>query len=78
MTIQDWILQQREEIQMAFWQQVSHLLSDMELNYVMSGVRTGKDLMTLHLELDVFNKYQVDMLKVLEIIRKKYPDEVMF
>ncbi len=78
MTIQDWIEQQREEIQMAAWQQISHLLSDMELNYIMNGVRQGRDLMDLHLELDVFTKYQVDMLKVIEILRRKYPEEILF
>ena len=78
MTIQDWIEQQREEIQMTVWQQISHLLSDMELNYIMNGVRQGRNLMDLHKELDVFTKYQVDMLKVLEIIRKKFPEEVIF
>ena len=78
MTIQDWIAKQREEIQMTAWQQISHLLSDMELNYIMNGVRRGRDLMDLHIELDVFTKYQVDMLKVLEILRRKYPEEILF
>lgn len=77
MTIQEWIEIQNRDVQMAVWQQVSHLLSNMELKFIMSGVQTGRDMMSLHEELDVFTKYQVDMLRVLDIIRRRYPDDVI-
>ena len=70
--------QGQEEIQIQIWKQISHLLSDLELSYIMEGDRKGKDLMDLHVELDVFTKYQVDMLKVIEIIRRRYPEQVLF
>ena len=78
MTIQEWIKSQNREIQMAVWQQIAHLLSNMELSYIMSGVQKGRDLMELHEELDVFIKYQVDLLKVLDIIRRRYPEDVNY
>ena len=77
MTIQEWINIQNKDIQMAVWQQVSHLLSNMELKFIMSGVQSGQDMMALHEELGVFTKYQVDMLRVLDIIRRRYPDDVI-
>jgi len=76
MTIQKWITKQNEKVQMAFWKQLSHLLNNNELKYIMNGVRQGRDLMRLHEELHVFEKYQVDMLKVLDIVRNRYPDEI--
>ncbi|OQY31903.1 MAG: hypothetical protein B6241_12760 [Spirochaetaceae bacterium 4572_59] len=77
MTIQEWINIQNNDIQMKFWQQVSHLLSNIELKFIMNGVQRGQDLMELHEELNVFTKYQVDMLRVLDIIRKRYPDNII-
>ena len=78
MTIQQWIKSQNRSIQMAVWQQMSHLLSNMELQYIMEGVQKDRDLMELHEELNVFTKYQVDMLRVLDIIRNRYPDDVNY
>ncbi len=63
---------------MATWQQISHLLSNFELKYVMEGVSQGRDLMELHEEINVFSKYQVDMLRVLDIIRHRYPEDVNY
>jgi len=78
MTIQNWISRQNETVQMAVWKHISHFLSNMELNYIMNGVRQGKDLMKLHEELGVFEKYQVDMLRMMDIIKRRYPDDVIY
>jgi hypothetical protein len=78
MTIQEWIINQNRNIQMATWQQISHLLSNLELKYIMEGVSQGRDLMELHEEINVFTKYQVDMLRVLDIIRHRYPEDVNY
>jgi len=43
----------------------------------MQGVVDGRDMMILHEELGLFEKYQIDMLRMMDIIRKLYPDEVV-
>lgn len=76
MTIQQWILNQNPQVQAALWRQITHLLSDMELRYVMTGVREGRDMMALHEELEVFTKYQVDLLKAVDAVRRRFPEEI--
>jgi hypothetical protein len=76
MTIQQWILKQTPEIQMETWKRISHFLNNNELKYIMQGVSRGQSLMTLHDELNLFEKYQIDMLRTMDIIRRLYPEEV--
>jgi hypothetical protein len=78
MRIQQWIKQQPADLQMEIWKRISHFLNNRELNYIMQGVAGGRDLMVLHEELNLFDKYQIDMLRITEIIRKRFPDRVVF
>lgn len=77
MTIQQWIKKQPLSLQMEIFKRISHFLSNNELKYVMQGVADGRDLMMLHEELGLFEKYQIDMLRMMDIIRNRYPDEVI-
>ncbi|QEN06942.1 hypothetical protein EXM22_02645 [Oceanispirochaeta crateris] len=77
MTVQQWITQQPQSLQMEIWKRISHFLNNRELMYIMQEVAQGRDLMTLHNELSLFEKYQIDMLRMMEIIRHRYPDEVV-
>ena len=45
--------------------------------YIMQGVEKGRDFMMIHEELGLFEKYQIDMLRMMEIIRARYPDQVI-
>jgi hypothetical protein len=77
MTIQQWIKNQTPPLQIEIYKRISHFLSNNELKYVMQGVADGRDLMILHEELGLFEKYQIDMLRMMDIIRNRYPDEVI-
>ncbi|MDC7238860.1 MAG: hypothetical protein PQJ50_00735 [Spirochaetales bacterium] len=77
MTIQNWIKQQSPELQMEIWKRISHFLSNNELKYIMQGVSEGRNLMILHEELGLFEKYQIDMLRMMDIIRNRYPEDVV-
>jgi len=76
MTIQQWINRQTPSVQMETWKRISHFLNNNELAYIMQGVNEGRKLMNLHEELNLFEKYQIDMLRTMEIICRRFPDEV--
>jgi len=76
MTIQQWIARQTPDIQMETWKRISHFLNNNELAYIMQGVNQGRKLMNLHEELNLFEKYQIDMLRTMEIICRRYPEDV--
>jgi len=77
MTIQQWIKKQTPALQMEIYKRISHFLSNNELKYVMQGVAEGRDLMVLHEELGLFEKYQIDMLRMMDIVKNRYPDEFL-
>lgn len=77
MTVQQWIKKQPSSLQIEIFKRISHFLSNNELKYVMQGVADGRDLMMLHEELGLFEKYQIDMLRIMDIIRNRYPDEIV-
>ncbi|MBF9014429.1 MULTISPECIES: hypothetical protein [unclassified Oceanispirochaeta] len=76
MTIQQWIKNQSPSLQMEIYKRISHFLSNNELKYIMQGVADGRNMMLLHEELGLFEKYQIDMLRMMDIIRKNHLDEV--
>ncbi|MDC7232143.1 MAG: hypothetical protein PQJ58_02835 [Spirochaetales bacterium] len=78
MTIQQWIKKQTPSLQVEIFKRMSHFLNNNELKYVMQGVAAGRDLMMLHEELGLFEKYQIDMIRMMDIIRNRYPEEVIF
>ncbi|MDA3958907.1 hypothetical protein [Oceanispirochaeta sp.] len=77
MTVQQWIDQQPPTLQMEIWKRISHFLNNRELMYIMQGVSQGRELMALHNELNLFEKYQIDMLRMMDIIRHRFPEEVI-
>lgn len=77
MKVQEWISRQTPALQMEIWKRISHFLNDRELKYIMQGVGDGRDLMDLHEDLNLFEKYQIDMLRMTEIIRRRFPEDVM-
>ena len=77
MTIQQWIKNQPPSLQNEIYKGISNFLSNNELKYIMQGVVDGRDMMILHEELGLFEKYQIDMLRMMDIIRNIYPDEVV-
>ena len=76
MTIQQWIKNQSPSLQMEIYKRISHFLSNNELKYIMQGVVDGRNMMLLHEELGLFEKYQIDMLRMMDIVRKNHLDEV--
>lgn len=61
---------------MEIYKRISHFLSNNELKYIMQGVVDGRNMMLLHEELGLFEKYQIDMLRMMDIVRKNHLDEV--
>lgn len=63
-----WIRFQSPEIVLEVFNRLSHFLSDRELIAVMEGIRDGRDLIDIHIELGVLDKYRVDLSKIQELV----------
>ncbi len=77
MTVKEWIKKQSPPIQEEVWKEIASILSNRELLQIMEGYCQGRSLMSLHEELGVFNRYQVEILRVLAALSHRFPDEVI-
>lgn len=63
---------------MEFWKRLSHFLSNRELEQVMGGVASGKDLLRCHEELGVFQKYQLEILKLIQTLSQVFEERISY
>ena len=71
MTLIDYLTHQHPKKQEEIWKRLTVFLSNRELEDVMSRVEQGIDLYTAHNELGLVNKYQVEIMKILEIVNRR-------
>ncbi len=72
-----WISLQDEEIQMEFWKRLSHFLNDRELTFVMSELERGIPLLVSHRKMGLLNKYQLEVLKLIQTLSRLFPDRIV-
>lgn len=72
-----WIRLQEKDIQLEVFNRISHHLSNNELVSVMNAVSSGRDLVDIHIELGLLEKYRVDLFRVREVITDRFPEKVI-
>jgi len=68
-TIEQWLLSLSNIESLQVFQLLSEYLSVRELKGVMADVRRGKDLYTIHRNMGLLKKYQVDLIRIQELLR---------
>lgn len=74
---EQWIRLQTNDIKLDVFNRLSHFLSDHELLTVMEGMRIGREIIDIHIELGLLDKYSVDLFKVRQIVTEQNPDLVL-
>jgi hypothetical protein len=72
-----WISLQNDEIQMEFWKRLSHFLNDRELSAIMMNMERGKSLADCHKEAGLLEKYQLEVLKLIQTLSRLYPEDIV-
>lgn len=67
-TIEQWLLSLPNSESLQVFQLLSEYLSVSELKGVMAEVRGGKDLYTIHRNMGLLKKYQVDLIRIKELL----------
>lgn len=62
--IEDWLVSLPEPDRLQVFQALSEYLSVNELKNVMSEVAKGRDLLSIHKQMGLIRKYQVDLLRI--------------
>lgn len=65
---EQWIRLQSPKTVLEVFNRLSHFLSDRELLLVMEGIRDGREIIDIHIELGVLDKYRVDLNKIRELV----------
>lgn len=66
--LEEWLRKQQSDVQVEFFRRASHFLSDRELIDVMEGVKNGRNLTDVHIELGLLDKYCVDFSRIIELL----------
>ena len=74
---EQWIRLQSPEIVLEVFNRLSHFLSDRELLNIMESIKNGRDIVDIHIELGVLDKYRVELFKIREIVTSSNPDKVI-
>lgn len=74
---EQWIREQSRDIQLEVFNRISHHLSNSELISVMRFVESGRDLVDIHIELGLLDKYRVDLFRIRQIVTEKWPEKVV-
>ena len=69
-----WIALQDDDIQMEFWKRLSHFLNDRELTCVMAEMEKGRSLLDCHRGMGMLDKYQLEVLKLIQTLSRLYPE----
>lgn len=43
----------------------------------MNGVKSGRNIVDIHIELGLLDKYRVDLFRIRQIVTDKWPDDVV-
>ncbi|QEN04835.1 hypothetical protein EW093_09005 [Thiospirochaeta perfilievii] len=73
----DWIDKQQQDIQLIFFNKLSHFLSNNEIVSVMNQVADGVDIADAHIKMGLIEKYRVEIFKLRQWITDKYPNRVI-
>lgn len=65
---EQWIRLQSPKTVLEVFNRLSHFLSDRELLLVMEGIRDGREIVDIHIEIGVLDKYRVDLNKIRELV----------
>lgn len=74
---EQWIREQRRSIQLEVFNRIAHHLSNTELISVMRGIENNRDIVDVHIEQGLLDKYRVDLFRIRQIVTEKWPDEVI-
>jgi hypothetical protein len=77
MNSRTWISLQEDEIEMEFFKRLAHFLNDRELNSVMAAVARGQDILECHDRAGLLDKYQLEVLKLMQTLSRLHPDRVV-
>lgn len=66
--LEEWLRRQKSGVQVEFFRRASHFLSDHELIAVMEGVKNGRELTDIHIELGLLDKYGVDFSRIADLL----------
>ena len=65
MTFEDCIRRCSPKEQLEIWKKLAPFLSAQELKKVMTRVSSGEDLLAIHKDMNLLNKYQVELFRIL-------------
>lgn len=72
-----WIRAQKSNIKLEVFNRISHHLSNSELIGVMRAVESGRDIVDIHIELGLLDKYRVDLFRIRQIVTERWPKDVI-
>lgn len=74
---ENWIRMQCNKVQLEVFNRISHHLSNNELVSVMDGVESGRNIIDIHIELGILEKYRIDLFRIRQIVTERWPDLVV-
>lgn len=74
---EQWIRSQPSDIVMEVFNRFAHYLNNNELILVMDGVKNGRDIIDIHIELGLPGKYKTDLFRIRQIVTEYFPDRVI-
>lgn len=74
---ENWVRIQSSKVQLEVFNRISHHLSNNELVAVMNAVQSGRDLVDIHIELGILEKYKIDLFRIRQIVTERWPDIVI-
>ncbi len=74
---EQWIRQQSKKIKIDVFNRITHHLSNSEIIYVMDQINSGRDIVDVHIEKGLLDKYRIDLFRIREIVTDKWPQEVV-
>lgn len=72
-----WIRMQCSEVQLEVFNRISHHLSNSELIDIMRAVESGREIVDIHIELGLLEKYRVDLFRIRQIVTERLPEKVI-
>lgn len=72
-----WIRDQNRSIQLEVFNRIAHHLSNSEIVAVMREIESNRDIVDVHIDLGIIEKYRVDLFRIRQIVTEKWPERVI-
>ncbi|MBN2617148.1 MAG: hypothetical protein JXR64_02410 [Spirochaetales bacterium] len=68
--MEEWVRLQSKEVQLEFFYQLTNFMSNSEIISVMEGVNSGRNIVDMHIELGLLERYSVEIPRIIELLKE--------